>query len=77
MPVLRAAISGGRVATLRSAQLLQHTEAVVVVVALVLRLQVLADAEAASVRRVLQHPAEALMALAAAATAALLPESVP
>ena len=72
MPVQRAVIQAVRAVTLRSAQLLQHTEAVVVVVALVLRLQVLADAEAASVRRVLQHPTEALMALAAAATAALL-----
>ena len=51
MPVLRAAITEGRAAILRSAQLPQPTAAVGVVQALVLLLQVLAAVEAASVQK--------------------------
>lgn len=76
MPVRRAAITEGRAATLRSAQLPQPMAAVVVGLALVLLLQVLVDAEAASVQKAPLRPHRAHMALAAAAAAALLLVSI-
>ena len=61
----QAAITENRAATLRSAQLPQPMAAVVVGLALVLLLQVLVDAEAASVQKAPLRPHRAHMALAA------------
>ena len=77
MQALQAVILAGRVGTLRSARLPPRMAAVVEVQAMVLLCQVLAVVVEVSVQRALLHPAEALMALAAAAPAALLLVSVP
>ena len=69
--------SAGKVETLRLARLPQHMVAEVAVLVRVLLWQVLAVVVEVSVQRALLHPAEALMALAAAAPAALLLVSVP
>ena len=77
MLVLRAVMQVVRAAILRSAQLLQPMEAAVVVQALVLLLILLVDAVVASALKVRTHTTQVLMAVAPAATAPLLLESVP
>jgi hypothetical protein len=77
MQALQAVWLVAKAATLRSAQLPRPTEVVAVVQALVPLLQVSVDAVVASAPKVRPHPTEALMALAAAATAALLRVSTP
>ena len=77
MQVPLAPMTEGRAATLRSAQLLQHTAAVEVVLALVLLPQVSVDAEAASVQRVQPQVQQHNTAAVVVVTAALLLVSVP
>ena len=77
MQALQAVMLAGRAVTLRSARLPRPMAAEVAVLVRVLLWQVLAVVVEVSVQRALLHPAEALMALAAAAPAALLLVSVP
>ena len=76
MLVPRAEIMEGRAAILRSAHLPRPMAAEVAVLVRVLLCQVLAVVAEASVQRVPLHPHQVLMAVAVAAMAALLPESV-
>ena len=77
MLALQAAITEGKAAILRSAQSPQPTAAVAVVLALVLLLQVLVDAEAASVQKAPLRPHRAHMAQGAGAVAVRLLASAP
>ena len=75
MPVRRAAITEGRAATLRSAQLPQPMAAVVVGLALLAQV-VPVDAEAANVQREQLPVHQAHMALAVVVVAVLQPASM-
>ena len=77
MQALQAVMLAVRAETPRSAHLPRRMAAEVAVLVRVLLWQVLAVVVEVSVQRALLHPAEALMALAAAAPAALLLVSVP